>query len=137
MSAWQPAPSISYLSRGSSAQQTVTHCHRVGGAWRRAWDALMLAAFMNLRAGLFYELLSCFMGKGDKETFAAALAAVGAPYAVVATPLGSAGLVRTSCRHERGACAFGCLRLCSRGQRILPAELDATCASVNRALPGA
>ena len=60
----------------------------------------MLAAFMNLRAGLYYELLSCFMGKGDKETFAAALAAVNAPYAIVSTPLGSAGLRRTSCRHD-------------------------------------
>ena len=60
----------------------------------------MLAAFMNLRAGLYYELLSCFMGKGDKETFAAALAAVDAPYAVISTPLGSAGLRRTSCRHN-------------------------------------
>ena len=68
-------------------------------AWRSAWDALLLAAFMNLRAGLYYELLSCFMGKGDKETFAAALAAVSAPYAVASTPLGSAGLRRTSCRH--------------------------------------
>ncbi|KAK9842068.1 hypothetical protein WJX81_006813 [Elliptochloris bilobata] len=53
---------------------------------RRAWDALMLAAFMNLRAGLYYELLSCYMGKGDKETFAAALTATGAPFAVVPTP---------------------------------------------------
>lgn len=66
----------------------------------------MLAAFMNLRAGLYYELLSCFMGKGDKETFAAALAAVGAPYAVISTPLGSAGLRRTSCRHDCGVGDF-------------------------------
>lgn len=59
----------------------------------------MLAAFMNLHAGLYYELLSCFMGKGDKETFAAALAAIGMPYTVISTPLGSAGLRRASCRH--------------------------------------
>ena len=68
----------------------------------------MLAAFMNLRAGLYYELLSCFMGKGDKETFAAALAAVGAPYAVISTPLGSAGIRRTLCRHEIGARDYAC-----------------------------
>ena len=77
--------------------------------WRRAWDALMLAAFMNLRAGLYYELLSCFMGKGDKETFAAALAAVGAPYTVIATPLGSAGLRRKACRHVIGAGDTACM----------------------------
>lgn len=75
----------------------------------------MLAAFMNLRAGLYYELLSCFMGKGDKETFAAALAAVGAPYAVISTPVGSVGLRRTSCRHACGAIDFAThdQRLCT------------------------
>ena len=70
----------------------------VFGCPRSVWDALLLAAFMNLRAGLYYELLSCYMGKGDKETFAAALAAVGAPFAVVPAPVGSAGVHRTFCR---------------------------------------
>ncbi len=65
---------------------------------RSAWDALLLAAYMNLRAGLYFELLSCYMGKGDKETFAAALAAVGAAYAVIPTPVGSAGVMHTYCR---------------------------------------
>ena len=65
---------------------------------RSVWDALLLAAFMNLRPGLYYELLSCYMGKGDKETFAAALAAVGAPFAVVTAPVGSAGVQRMFCR---------------------------------------
>ncbi len=40
----------------------------------------MLALFMNLQNQLFYELLSNYMGKGDKETFAFAALAVNATF---------------------------------------------------------
>jgi hypothetical protein len=88
---------------------------------RSVWDALLLAAYMNLRAGLYFELLSCYMGKGDKETFAAALAVVGAPYTVIPTPVGSAGVMHTYCRRgpapwlpewrtQRAVCCQACAK---------------------------
>lgn len=33
-----------------------------------------------------YEMFTCYLGKGDKETFAYAMAAVGEPYTLVRTP---------------------------------------------------
>jgi hypothetical protein len=32
----------------------------------RLWRGLLLATFLNIQSGLFYDLLSNFMGKGDK-----------------------------------------------------------------------
>jgi alpha 1,2-mannosyltransferase len=58
----------------------------------RAWRALSLAAYFNSAPGFYYEILSCFMGKGDKETFAAALAATRTPFHRMETPVGSVGL---------------------------------------------
>ena len=52
----------------------------------------MLAVFMNLHSQLYYELLSNFMGKGDKESFGYALLAVGQSYRLSGTPVGSVGL---------------------------------------------
>lgn len=57
----------------------------------------MLAAFLNLEGDLYYELLSAWMGKGDKETFAHALTATDTPYHLVATPAASAGLSLKVC----------------------------------------
>ena len=59
---------------------------------RRTWPALSLAAYFNSAPGFYYEILSCFMGKGDKETFAAALAATRTPFHKIGTPVGSVGL---------------------------------------------
>lgn len=64
----------------------------------RVWDALMLAAFFNMQSGFYYELLSNFMGKGDKESFAFAFAATNTPYFKVPHPVGSVGQMRTYCR---------------------------------------
>lgn len=47
---------------------------------------------MNLQSRLYYELLSNFMGKGDKESFAFALLAAGQGYRLAGTPVGSVGL---------------------------------------------
>ena len=44
------------------------------------------------QAQLYYELLSNFMGKGDKETFAYALLATGGSYALVPKPVGAVGV---------------------------------------------
>ncbi|KAK9798905.1 hypothetical protein WJX73_006049 [Symbiochloris irregularis] len=63
----------------------------------RTWQALMLAAFMNLEGDLYYELLSGWMGKGDKETFAHALIATNIPYHLIATPAGSVGVSLKVC----------------------------------------
>ena len=62
---------------------------------RRTWPALALAAYFNSAPGFYYEILSCFMGKGDKETFAAALAATRLPFHKIKTPVGSVGLQLT------------------------------------------
>jgi len=38
-----------------------------------------------------YEIFTCFLGKGDKETFAYAMAAVKEPYYVISSPPASLG----------------------------------------------
>ena len=63
----------------------------------RAWRALMLTTFFNMESDLYYELFSNFIGKGDKESFAYALAATRTAYSVVSTPVGSVGQVGQVC----------------------------------------
>ena len=65
---------------------------------------LLLAAYLNMNAGLYYELFSSYMGKGDKESFAHALRAVNLSYHVVATPVGSLGTHRTYCNRSQRKC---------------------------------
>ncbi len=60
---------------------------------RQAWRPALLALFMNLQAPLYDRLLCSYMGAGDKETWPAAAAALGAPAAWVATPPGAAGVL--------------------------------------------
>lgn len=60
----------------------------------RQWNGLLLAAFMNVHAALYYELLSNFMGKGDKETFAYAMLATGTQYTLSPKPVGSVGIMK-------------------------------------------
>mmetsp|Transcript_14356 Transcript_14356/g.43356 ORF Transcript_14356/g.43356 Transcript_14356/m.43356 type:complete len:597 (+) Transcript_14356:257-2047(+) len=71
---------------------------------RRQWNGLLLAAFMNVHAVLYYELLSNFMGKGDKESFAYALLAVGSSYTAVPTPVGSIGVMKLHCNKQQTHC---------------------------------
>ena len=54
---------------------------------------MLLTAFFNAQSGLWYELFSSWMGKGDKETFAYAFEATRTAYSVVATPVGSVGIM--------------------------------------------
>ena len=58
---------------------------------RRCWAALQLALFLNLQGSLYYNLLTNYLGVGDKETFPAAMSMLRQPYAVVPYPTGSAG----------------------------------------------
>lgn len=67
---------------------------------------MILAAFFNMQAGLYYELFSCFMGKGDKESFAHALSAVGLPYHLIGTPVGSVGLAMQRCSRTQRSCWY-------------------------------
>ena len=48
--------------------------------------------FFNAEGSLYYELFSGWMGKGDKEAFAHALAATHTPYSLITTPVGSIGI---------------------------------------------
>ena len=57
----------------------------------RTWQALLLALFFNMESNLYYELFSGWMGKGDKDSFAHALAATRTPFSTVATPVGAVG----------------------------------------------
>jgi alpha 1,2-mannosyltransferase len=58
----------------------------------RTWNGLMLAAFFNIKAKLYQELMSNFMGKGDKETFAFGLLAQEIPFHLVRKSVGSIGI---------------------------------------------
>ncbi|GLC36605.1 hypothetical protein PLESTM_000470500 [Pleodorina starrii] len=63
----------------------------------RHWRGLLVAAYMNVYGTTFSELLSCYIGKGDKETFAYGLLAAGEPMWVSPVKPGSAGVVTTVC----------------------------------------
>ncbi|GIL84768.1 hypothetical protein Vretimale_14448 [Volvox reticuliferus] len=63
----------------------------------RHWRGLVLAAYMNVYGAVFSELLSCYIGKGDKETFAYSMLATGEPLWVSPVKPGSAGLVTGMC----------------------------------------
>lgn len=71
---------------------------------RRAWRAIQLAAFMNIHSTLYYELLTNFMGKGDKETFAFATLATNGSYALAPTAAGSAGIMKMHCNKHQTHC---------------------------------
>ncbi|PNW86953.1 hypothetical protein CHLRE_02g102750v5 [Chlamydomonas reinhardtii] len=66
----------------------------------RHWRGLLIAAYMNMHGRLFWELLHCYVGKGDKETFAYGMLAAGEPYWVSPVPAGSVGLEQEVCLKE-------------------------------------
>ena len=111
-------PSSSSSSSSSSSPSSSSSSSRLRGSHEsgqmlfdkaRAWPALALAAYFNSAPGFYYEVLGCFMGKGDKETFAAALAATRTAYHRIATPVGSVGLAGPARR------CWGRQRWCSGG----------------------
>ncbi|GIL68802.1 hypothetical protein Vafri_22039 [Volvox africanus] len=63
----------------------------------RHWRGLVLAAYMNVYGAVFSELLSCYIGKGDKETFAYGMLAAGETMWVSPVNPGSVGLVTVVC----------------------------------------
>lgn len=69
---------------------------------RTTWQALMLALFMNCQGSLYYNLLTNYMGMGDKETLPMAMRMLQLPYHDVghAWPTGSAGLMAQRESHD-------------------------------------
>ena len=65
---------------------------------RRHWRGLATAVYLNAHASLYYEVLTCYLGKGDKETFAYAMAAAGEPYSAIPHPPAALGTTGTSMR---------------------------------------
>jgi hypothetical protein len=68
---WHAFACCSRLPIGSNPVAKLTslwpfHRDAVGWLACRLWRGLLLATFFNIQSGLFYELLSNFMGKGDK-----------------------------------------------------------------------
>jgi hypothetical protein len=53
-------------------------------------------------------MFSCYLGKGDKETFAYALMSVGEPYTLVRTPPRAIGTVGACAVMWTAAVSFGC-----------------------------
>ena len=73
----------------------------------RTWAGLMAASYFNIESGLYYELFSGFMGKGDKEGFAHGLAAAGLPYSLAPAPPGAVGRAVTRCSLNQRVCGPG------------------------------
>ncbi|GFR52395.1 hypothetical protein Agub_g14905 [Astrephomene gubernaculifera] len=72
----------------------------------RHWRGLLVAAYLNVYGKLFSELLTCYVGKGDKETFAYGMLAAGEEFWTSPVPPGSAGVEAVVCdppssRHRR------------------------------------
>lgn len=61
---------------------------------RKVWRALQLALFLNCQGALYYNLLTNYLGMGDKETFPLAMRMLQMPYHAVGDtlPVGSCGL---------------------------------------------
>lgn len=90
---WRPKTvPPSYVSWTSSLLHGKPRGSDEAGTSCRAWKGLLLAAFMNVESDLYYELCNNWMGKGDKDTFALALAATHTPYSLITTPVGSVGI---------------------------------------------
>ncbi|GIL63128.1 hypothetical protein Vafri_17254 [Volvox africanus] len=63
----------------------------------RHWRGLLLATYLNVYGSIFSELLSCYIGKGDKETFAYGMLAAGETMWVSSLKPDSVGLVTAVC----------------------------------------
>lgn len=50
---------------------------------KACWLVMQLVLFLNLQGSLYYNLLTNYMGTGDKETFPAAMRMLQQPFAVV------------------------------------------------------
>lgn len=69
------------------------------------WRGLQMAVFFNLWGRVWWSLLTSVLGYGDKDTFAAAISAVGGTYHLVSQPPSSSGSFRQYCWHmQRPPC---------------------------------
>ncbi|KAI8468938.1 MAG: mannosyltransferase putative-domain-containing protein [Monoraphidium minutum] len=73
---------------------------------KRHWRGLLAAAYFNSYAHFWYEVFTCFLGKGDKETFAYGMAAAREPSYVMPMGPGALGTTGTSmsCNHRTHLC---------------------------------
>ncbi|GBF98544.1 pantothenate synthetase [Raphidocelis subcapitata] len=63
---------------------------------RRHWRGLAAALWFNAHPNFWYEVFTCFLGKGDKETFAYGMAAAGEEFYVMPAPPAALGTTGTS-----------------------------------------
>lgn len=63
----------------------------------RTWDGLLLALFMNLKHHLYFDLLTDYLGWGDKESFPFGQIVTGKSYHLISTPVRSAGIPAYNC----------------------------------------
>lgn len=63
----------------------------------RTWDGLLLALFMNLKHHLYFDLLTDYLGWGDKESFAFGQIVTGKSYHRISAPVRSAGIPAYNC----------------------------------------
>ena len=87
------APDFYAVTGGAGRLVGTTESGQILMDKRTAWAPLLLALFLNLQGDLYYNLLTNYMGAGDKETFRAAMLMLNRTHASVSTPVGSAGFV--------------------------------------------
>ena len=87
-----PAPELQHISR---TKKLLNRTHETGQMVfdkQRVWRPLMVAAYFNmLGPGLYYKLLTDYVGEGDKETFPHAFLVEGQPEYTVPHDVTSAG----------------------------------------------
>jgi len=93
---WSPtsAPDLFLIAPEAAAFNGTTESGQMLINKRSTWRALMLAMFLNCQGALYYNLLTNYLGMGDKETFPMAMRMLRMPYHQVGDsfPLGSIGL---------------------------------------------
>ena len=104
---WKPsvAPDMFRIAPEAAKPNTTVDSGQVLYQKRVTWRALLLALFMNCQGSLYYNLLTNYLGAGDKETFPMAMRMLRLPYHDVghAFPTGSVGFTRVQPRGDGAA----------------------------------
>ena len=68
---WKPtvAPDMYRIAPEASPPNGTVESGQMVINKRRCWRALLLALFLNCQGSLYFNLLTNYMGVGDKETF--------------------------------------------------------------------
>ena len=95
---WKPsvAPDMFRIAPETARPNSTVDSGQILYQKRVTWRALLLALFMNCQGSLYYNLLTNYLGAGDKETFPMAMRMLRLPYHDVghAFPTGSVGMTR-------------------------------------------